>query len=128
VQKICDCHAFVQVVDEEAGVAAKSGKSFAETGHKKSAREASAFSRVTSQRSEADGCPRDATNVAAADAEIVEFTITHAVQFGYGLAVLAPVVELACDVHDNTPSVRVFGAPQRRVKFDGLNLCCAAKW
>ena len=43
----------------------------------------------------------NAFDVGAADADVAEFAGTHAAEFCDGLAVLAPVVERACYVHDN---------------------------
>lgn len=45
----------------------------------------------------------NATNVGAANAEIAQFAIAHAVQFSYGLTILAPVVQRACNVHGLIP-------------------------
>lgn len=68
--------------------------------NKKTPRERSVFTPLLDKRRlEADGVPGNAADVAAADPEVVEFTIAHAVEFAYGFAVLAPVVEFACDVH-----------------------------
>jgi len=47
----------------------------------------------------ADCSTSNATNVGAANAEIAQFAIAHAVKFSYGLTILAPVVQRACNVH-----------------------------
>ena len=47
----------------------------------------------------ADGVACNATDVAAADAEIGQFAVGHAAEFGDCLTVAAPVVQRACDVH-----------------------------
>ena len=43
----------------------------------------------------------NAIDVRTVDAEIVQFAVGHAAEFGNGLTVLAPVVERACKVHFN---------------------------
>ena len=70
-------------------------------------------------------------DVGAIDAEIVQFAVAHAAEFGNRLTVLAPVVERACDVHfEVLPEVRVSRLPLSGAGLDlmVLNICCAAKW
>jgi len=45
----------------------------------------------------------DVRDIAAADAEVAEFTVRHTAEFVDGLTVLAPVVKRACQVHVITP-------------------------
>lgn len=53
----------------------------------------------------ASGSSCDLLDFAAINTEVVQFTITHAAQFGDRLTVLAPIVKRACDVHDNPLSL-----------------------
>ena len=46
-----------------------------------------------------DGLAGDVGNVRAADAEIAEFAVAHAAEFRYGLTILAPIAERACEIH-----------------------------
>ena len=41
----------------------------------------------------------DRADVLASDAEVGEFAVGHAAEFGNGLAILDPVVVSACDIH-----------------------------
>ena len=50
----------------------------------------------------------NATDVGAANAEIAQFAIAHAVQFSDSLTILAPIVQRACNVHGLIPR---FGSP-----------------
>ncbi len=45
-------------------------------------------------------CSGNAVDVGAVDAKVLQFARGHAAEFSYGLAILAPVVERACYVHD----------------------------
>ncbi len=45
----------------------------------------------------------DATDVLTANAEVTQFAVGHAAEFGYGLTILAPVGERACNVHCHLP-------------------------
>jgi hypothetical protein len=67
--------------------------------------------------SEADGSAGDCLDFRTLDAEIAQFAGGHAVEFGYGLTVLAPIVEGTCHVHDDPLSGgSLFGTgPWRRV-------------
>ena len=48
-----------------------------------------------------DRSARNAADVSAVDAEVLQFAAGHAAEFVNGLTILAPVVERACYVHDN---------------------------
>ena len=48
-----------------------------------------------------DRCAGNATDIGAADAEVLQFACAHAAQFVDGLTILAPVVQRACYVHDD---------------------------
>ena len=52
-------------------------------------------------QSAVDGVTGNATDVFAANAEVAEFAVRHAAEFGDGLTILAPIVERACYVHDD---------------------------
>lgn len=43
----------------------------------------------------------NAADISASDTEVLQFAAGHAIEFSYGLTELAPIVERACDVHDN---------------------------
>ena len=73
----------------------------------------------------ADGGPSNAADFAAADPEVMQLAIAHAMQFRNGLAVFAPVVDLASDVHC-LASGSVAGA-LGALEFDRPSLCCNAK-
>jgi len=47
----------------------------------------------------ANGLAGDGADVMASDAEVGEFAVRHAAEFGDGLAILDPVVVSACKVH-----------------------------
>ena len=47
----------------------------------------------------ANGLAGNVADILAGDAEVGEFAIGHAAEFGNGLAVLDPIVVSACDVH-----------------------------
>ena len=49
------------------------------------------------------GLAGDIGDIAAADAEVAQFTVRHAAEFVDGPTILAPVVERACQVHVFTP-------------------------
>lgn len=77
-------------------------------------------------QSAVDGVTGNATDVFAADAEVTQFAVRHAAEFGDGLTILAPVVERASDVH----GVYLFGGLDPSVgpfEFVDLNICCNAK-
>ena len=50
-------------------------------------------------------------DVAAADAEVIQFAVGHAAEFVAGLTVLAPIVERASNVHDAGPFQGSLPAP-----------------
>src|SRR5262245_58296454 len=45
----------------------------------------------------------DPLDFATIDAKVMERPIAHAAQFGDRLTILDPIVECACDVHDQSP-------------------------
>ena len=53
-------------------------------------------------RNSLDRLPRDVMDVAAADAEVDEFTVRQAAQLGDGVPVAAPVAVVADQVHGST--------------------------
>ena len=60
---------------------------------------------------EADGSPCNATDIGAADAEVRKLAVGHAAELVDGFAVLAPGVELLCDVHDDVPFKALASSP-----------------
>jgi hypothetical protein len=107
VQKISDCHANVQDVEQKKRFAALSCSAGQLCGRNKAQKKrpargallVSIKALVGLRKSVADGGAGNATNVVAADAEVVQFAVRHAAEFGYGLTILAPVGERASDVH-----------------------------
>lgn len=55
----------------------------------------------------ADGLAGDGADVLARNAEVGEFAVGHAAEFGNGLAILDPVVVSASDVHFRFLSYRL---------------------
>ena len=60
------------------------------------------------------------------DAEIAEFAVAHAAEFGDGLTILAPVVERTRNVHD-VPLLVLPSGPCRRLQSDDRNIGRAAQ-
>ncbi len=50
-----------------------------------------------------NGLAGNVGDIATTDAEVVQFAVAHAAEFIAGLAILAPVIERASEVHDPDP-------------------------